>query len=434
MRYSDKPIDRASLDLLGRAGFALTLARSIDALTVARDGFVIAIQGEWGSGKTSLIEMICRYLRHIEMERTSKSALGWEATAVPKTVAELEDMAEIYERVEPTIAALDAHYNVARATQDSRWRTIRALLASDQETDIADRYWRLRERADADARTIILRFSPWLISARVELASALLSDLARAIGERLGDEVKQALGKLLKRLAEFAPLVGTGLDIGLRGIGLPGGVGTLATRIGSNWSTKIAERMTSGPTLDQIRDELRKLLANLKDRKIIIVVDDLDRLTPADALEMVSVIKSLGDLPNVVYILSYDEPTLSDLIHKAIGIDGHEFLEKIIQYPVRLPFIELDDLSRMIDADLTQLLPNATDEDNLAIQNAWYYVVRTYVQTPRDVRRLINSFAIAIAALREYTDVGDLFVLETLRLFDPAIYAFIRRHITELWD
>ena len=54
MRYrSDRPITRPGDDALGRSGFALEVARSIDNLTIANEGFVMALVGEWGSGKTS---------------------------------------------------------------------------------------------------------------------------------------------------------------------------------------------------------------------------------------------------------------------------------------------------------------------------------------------------------------------------------------------
>ena len=52
MRYGDRPIVRPGEDALGRSGFALELARSIDNLSVSADGFVMGLVGEWGSGKT----------------------------------------------------------------------------------------------------------------------------------------------------------------------------------------------------------------------------------------------------------------------------------------------------------------------------------------------------------------------------------------------
>jgi hypothetical protein len=105
VRFSDRPIKRPSEDLLGRAGFALELARAIDRLAVASDGFVIALLGEWGSGKTSVIELIVRYLRHIEMERASKHALLGEAQPFPVTLDQLERMSEPFERIEARIRA-----------------------------------------------------------------------------------------------------------------------------------------------------------------------------------------------------------------------------------------------------------------------------------------------------------------------------------------
>jgi predicted KAP-like P-loop ATPase len=109
-------------------------------------------------------------------------------------------------------------------------------------------------------------------------------------------------------------------------------------------------------------------------------------------------------------------------------------MEKIVQYPVRLPIIAVDDLARMIDVDLDVILPNPTEEDSQRIPIAWHYIIQQYVTTPRDVRRLVNSFAVAMSGLADHTDPVDLLVLECLRLFDPAVYSEIRTHIAELWE
>jgi hypothetical protein len=72
MLYSDRPISSPRQDVLGRAGFALELAKAIDNLVLARDGFVIALLGEWGSGKSSVIELIVRY----QLAALLKTAIG----------------------------------------------------------------------------------------------------------------------------------------------------------------------------------------------------------------------------------------------------------------------------------------------------------------------------------------------------------------------
>jgi hypothetical protein len=73
-------------------------------------------------------------------------------------------------------------------------------------------------------------------------------------------------------------------------------------------------------------------------------------------------------------------------------------------------------------------------DDTIRLQYAWRDVLRVYVSTPRDVRRLVNSFAVAAAALGDFTDVIDLLILDTFRLFEPNLYEYIRRNISGLTD
>ena len=100
----------------GASTVSLSLARAIDNLSVTREGIVIAILGEWGSGKTRVINLVCRYLLHLEMERASQSPLGFEAAPSLRTLAQLEEMAEAFEPIEPWITYLyTLQNNIVRA-------------------------------------------------------------------------------------------------------------------------------------------------------------------------------------------------------------------------------------------------------------------------------------------------------------------------------
>lgn len=426
MRYSDQPIQRPAEDLLDRAPFSLTLAKAIDSLGMAREGFVIGIIGEWGSGKTSVLRLIGRYLRHLEMERASQYVLPFETQSYPQTIEQLEKLAEPFERAEPYIRELDAAFkNIARARNDARWKVLRSALTSDAEANAADRYWRLKNYIEQNQRTIIINFSPWLISGRAELASALLGDMARALGDQLGDSVRVAFGQLLERLSELAPVVGASLDLTAHGLGS-------IARAGGSLSKKIADRLTTGPTLDELRKRLIGALAKLRGRQVLVIIDDLDRLTPNEALEMISVVKSLGNLPEVIYILAYEEKKLDALITEAIKVDGHEFVEKIVQYPVHLPILADEKISAMIDADLATILGEITEDEQKRLSMAWFYVLRSYIDTPRDVRRFVNVMTVARAGLADHTDTVDLLILEALRLYEPDVYQYVREHFADL--
>ena len=70
---------------------------------------------------------------------------------------------------------------------------------------------------------------------------------------------------------------------------------------------------------------------------------------------MVSLVKSLGDLPNVIYLLSYEESRLAELLETA-GMDGNDFLQRVVQYPVHLPLCRSSNIVQLLNADLSTLL------------------------------------------------------------------------------
>jgi hypothetical protein len=264
MRNADQPISHPKHDSLGRAGFALALAELIDQLVIAKDGFIIGLQGEWGSGKTSLIRLTCRYLRHLEMARISGAPLRDEPNPRPVTLEDLERMADVYDRIDPILTAVPySDKDISMWGRTSRRNEFKKWLESETDIEMADRYWQLKIRADAAPQTIIVPFSPWLIAGRAELASALLSELARGLNKYFGPEVRQAFGGVLARLAEFAPVVGAGVDIATAGFG-----GTLV-RASGIWAQTTARRLTTGPTLEEMRGKLKGVLKNFQGQKVL---------------------------------------------------------------------------------------------------------------------------------------------------------------------
>ena len=61
----DRPITSCAEDLLGRSGFAESIAAAIKGWT-GNDSLVIALYGSWGSGKTSIKNMTVEALRSSE--------------------------------------------------------------------------------------------------------------------------------------------------------------------------------------------------------------------------------------------------------------------------------------------------------------------------------------------------------------------------------
>ncbi len=418
MRYSDRPISHPANDALDRKSFALALARSIDNLKVAESGFVIGLIGPWGAGKSSVVELILHYLRQLELQRVSGGSHTFE---------QLDEMALLFGNVEPVIQSfVDSGLDVHQWDRNHSEREFLRLCGTHEGARLAEIYWSLLKKIERHPQNIVVRFSPWLIAGNAELASALLSDIARALGEKLGQDVQEAFAAVLSRLSQVVPLAGAAVDVTTQGA-----FGGLFSA-GVSASDRLARRLTSGPTLDEVRERLRSKLRSLKNCKILLVIDDLDRLTPKEAVEMISLVKGLGDFPNVVYLLCYDEARLSNLISVCLELDGAEYIQKIVQYPVHLPLVDPTGLSRLLDADLKELLPDLAASDQQRLTFVWRSFIRHYMKTPRDVRRLVNAFSVAIAGLGDHTDPIDLLVLEAIRINEPDMYRWVRDNIEAL--
>ena len=165
----------------------------------------------------------------------------------------------------------------------------------------------------------------------------------------------------------------------------------------------------------------------MRKQRVLVIIDDLDRLTPKEALQVISIVGRPGDLPNTIYLLSYDEPRLTELVGRALKVDGDDFLEKIVQYIVQykahLPPLNDEDLVEMLNVDLTDLLGPLTDDERQRLDLVWYQTLRAYISDPRAVRRFVNSLSVSLPALAEFTDKIDLLVVEAMRIFEPRVYA-----------
>lgn len=65
---SDRPITRVEEDLLGRSGFSTDLANAM-ASWHGKDSLVVALHGDWGSGKSSIKNMALSRLEEISEDK-----------------------------------------------------------------------------------------------------------------------------------------------------------------------------------------------------------------------------------------------------------------------------------------------------------------------------------------------------------------------------
>lgn len=157
-------------------------------------------------------------------------------------------------------------------------------------------------------------------------------------------------------------------------------------------------------------EEIRRAPQN-KGYRIVVFVDDLDRCSPKKALEVLESIKVFLDIEGLIYVLGISHKTINQLItyaYKKVGVEGSEYIKKIIQIPIKLPLWEDTDLSKLISEKLTVNLK--PEYAKLLSQNA-ETIAKVVENNPRQLKRFINSL---IIVYETYSSKEDTLELEKL--------------------
>ena len=269
-----------------------------------------------------------------------------------------------------------------------------------------------------DPKPIIVQFNPWLCSDWQQMISQFFKQLAYEI--KLKRPKEKAVWETIAEygdMFEFANLIPTVGPI----LAALGKVTTLCVR------SKIKKIDNSlQKQKDKIIDSLTK--KSLKDDlKIIVTIDDIDRLTKEEIIAVFQLVKNLADFPNTVYLLAFDY----NIVVKALedvqcnhGKDGNgkEYLEKIIQVPFQIPYSNIDTIHNAFLKKIETISGkniNETLKETALLNDG----IKPYIKSLRDLNRFANVFYLKYLLLSEETDLTDLLGLTCLQVFEPYLYS-----------
>lgn len=256
-----------------------------------------------------------------------------------------------------------------------------------------------------DDRALVVQFNPWMFSG----TEALIGPFFREVASQLGEK-KPALKALGEKLATYgrvlSPIAGL--------VGASGAVDTAAGLLGQ-WS--------AGPSVIEQRAELRTQLAGLEQR-LVVVIDDVDRLRPDEVADIVRLVRLVGDFPNTLYLLAFDRYRVEECLGDGDLQRGRAYLEKIVQVT--------HDVPEAPPADLTALFVESLDRalDKLPTgplhtgdwQNIYTFVIQPMLKTPRDVRRLVQSVPMTLRLVGDEVALEDVLGLEAVRVMKPEMF------------
>ena len=270
-----------------------------------------------------------------------------------------------------------------------------------------------------DDKLNIIDFKCWWFRGEEALTLAFLQELDSSLQKTLGEKAKTLIPKLGKKLLQAGQVIGPAINIKTGGVW-----GSLASG-----TMDFAKKFFSdSDSIEKVFKELSDTLGN-QTKRFLVIIDDIDRLTPHEALAIFRLIKTVGQLPRVMYLLVYDRELAEKAVTETYPSEGPHFLEKIIQASFDLPLPTRDDLNRAMLSRIGVLCGEPKNVDQLGrFMNIFYDAVSPYMDTPRDLTRLSNAITVSWPAVAEEVDVGDYLAIETMRLFEPSLYNLVRKN------
>lgn len=197
----------------------------------------------------------------------------------------------------------------------------------------------------------------------------------------------------------------------LRGL-YRGGREALKMIPGINVAVEMANVPTELPSeendisLSELREELQTAvqmrIAEKGQRGVIVFVDDLDRLNPPVAVEILELLKNVFTLENCIFVLAIDydvvvkglEPKFGKLTDKNER-EFRSFFDKIIQVPFSLPVSSYRPMDFVLNALVGIGYLKDIDTSDPNVRTRFSSVVESSVgKNPRSIKRLINTLSL----------------------------------------
>lgn len=282
-----------------------------------------------------------------------------------------------------------------------------------------------RSLAEAPNQVAVLNFNPWRFSDETQLLVNFFGELMKIIGQNLLTNKQRAFEGLSSYVAPLIPSV-TYNDVSM------------------DFSKGLESLLKKAqPEVDEQRKRVETLIAE-SDKRVVVIIDDIDRLEKSQIQAIFRLVKLTADFDHTSYLLSFDD----EMVARAIGevfaansddatgsrtlLAGQNFLEKIIQVPLRLPLARPDDLlqfcwNRLHEA-FTETETSLTEEEKERLVSSLRSAILPQLTTPRLAVRFANAVQFGLPLLRGEVNTVDQVLVEAMHIFFSQLHQFVATH------
>lgn len=265
----------------------------------------------------------------------------------------------------------------------------------------------LQSNVSHNSENVIVMFNPWLYNDKANLTRVFL-DL---IGKKLS-----RYSFSINRINDYASTLFKG---------------------NINWWGTLSNLIFKERDIDQIREQLNKSILN-SGKRLVIFIDDVDRLQVDEVYEILTIIRNIGNLSNTIFILAYDKDYLLNILRRRL-YNPQRYLSKFFQVEFALGRIRESDIRNLLKEKLEngsdtifvkKEISSKSSADESDFENAERFLHNFkglfLLKNKRDIIKLMNVVNIIWPVFKDSLIFKDFFTLEILRLKYGNIYSKIK--------
>lgn len=203
--------------------------------------------------------------------------------------------------------------------------------------------------------------------------------------------------------------------------------------------------------ISEVYEDIKSKLSLCK-QKIVVFIDDVDRLQASELAMIIQLIRNTGNFPYVVFMLFYDKDYMVTTLEQNKSItDADEYLKKIINVELMFPAYDAEVFKGTIASSLDEVLENIISNGHERETVVTSFIERMLPKSKilsidyleyafpnyRDLKRFISMFAFDLKMLlsanqgrveswKNEIEVADFILIELLKYVRPDLYEMLR--------
>lgn len=256
---------------------------------------------------------------------------------------------------------------------------------------------------------VIVDFNPWMGFDK----KVLIKDFFNSVSEKLGSDLSLEISKYVDEI------LNNGEKSGI-----------------INFIKSLVKKDES---IHSVYTQINKKI-ELLNKKIVVFIDDVDRLDREEIFELLKLIRNTANFSNVFFIVAYDRTYVNESIKHQSSETTVKYLDKIINVEINLPYFDkfllkdyfLRKLEELVPKDFTYKIKSFKeryDKDSFILDlglgfnenDLFVYWLNNF----REIKKILNSLVVNYSHMYKDVNFHDVIYLEILKLKHPYLYRLI---------